>query len=96
MSKIDTQGMSGEVLKGCTDNVYPHDENGDPIFPPGEFKELSIFTDKERKEIKEIIIEALHEWESQIEYLGKEGYKWENNQWVPTEVRPYRLDELQE
>ena len=96
MSKIDTQGMSGEAVKGCTDNVYPHDENGDPIFPPGEFKELSIFTDKERKEIKEIIIEALHEWESQIEYLGKEGYKWENNQWVPTEVRPYRLDELQE
>ena len=96
MSKIDTQGMSGEAVKGCTDNVYPHDENGDPILPPGEFKELSIFTDKERKEIKEIIIEALHEWESQIEYLGKEGYKWENNQWVPTEVRPYRLDELQE
>ena len=96
MSKIDTQGMSGEAVKGCTDNVYPHDENGDPILPAGEFKELSIFTDKERKEIKEIIIEALHEWESQIEYLGKEGYKWENNQWVPTEVRPYRLDELQE
>ncbi len=94
--KIDTQGMSGEAVKGCTDNVYPHDENGDPILPPGEFKELSIFTDKERKEIKEIMIEALHEWESQIEYLGKEGYKWENNQWVPTEVRPYRLDELQE
>ena len=96
MSKIDTQGMSGEAVKGCTDNVYPHDENGDPILPPGEFKELSIFTDKERKEIKEIIIEALHEWESQIEYLGKEGYKWENNEWVPTEVQPYRLDELQE
>ena len=49
-----------------------------------------------RKWIKGIIIEALHEWESEVEYLGKKGYKWENNQWVPTEVQPYRLDELQE
>ena len=31
-----------------------------------------------------------------LEYLGKKGYKWENNQWVPTEDPPYRLDELQE
>ena len=31
MEKIDTQGMSGPVTKGCTDNVYPHDENGNPI-----------------------------------------------------------------
>ena len=94
--KIDTQGMSGEAVKGCTDNVYPRDADGNPIYPPANIKELSIFTPKERKEIKEIIIEALHEWESQVEYLGKEGYKWENNKWVPTEVRPYRLDELQE
>ncbi len=49
-----------------------------------------------RKWIKGIIIEALHEWEQEVEYLGKEGYKWENNKWVPTEVQPYRLDELQE
>ena len=33
MEKIDTQGMSGPVTKGCTDNVYPHDENGEPILP---------------------------------------------------------------
>ena len=51
---------------------------------------------KKRKEINEIIIESLHEWESQVEYLGKEGYKWENNKWVPTEVQPYPLDQLQE
>ena len=49
-----------------------------------------------RKWFKEIIIEALHEWEQEVEYLGREGYKWENNQWVPTEVKPYTLDELQE
>tara|TARA_B100000927_G_scaffold246277_1_gene209145 strand:+ start:2096 stop:2386 length:291 start_codon:yes stop_codon:yes gene_type:complete len=96
MGKIDTQGMSGEAVKGCMDNIYPKDENGNPIYPPGNFKELPIFSDRERKEIKEIMIEALHEWESQVEYLGRQGYKWENNRWVPTEVRPYRLDELQE
>ena len=33
MDKIDTQGLSGPAIKGCTDNVYPHDENGDPILP---------------------------------------------------------------
>ena len=49
-----------------------------------------------RKWIKGIVKEALIEWEQEVEYLGRTGYKWENNQWVPTEVRPYRLDELQE
>ena len=68
MSKIDTQGMSGETVKGCTDNVYPHDENGDPILPPGEFKELSIFTDKERTELKEIMLEALKEYHEKPNY----------------------------
>ena len=34
MEKIDTQGMSGEAVKGCTDNVYPKDDNGNPIYPP--------------------------------------------------------------
>jgi len=62
--KIDTQGMSGEAVEGCTDNVYPHDENGDPILPKGEWKELPIFTDKERKELKEIMLEALKEYHS--------------------------------
>ena len=33
MSKIDTQGMSGEATEGCRDNIYPHDENGEPILP---------------------------------------------------------------
>ena len=61
-SKIDTQGMSGEAVKGCTDNVYPHDENGEPILPRAEFKELSIFNDKERTELKEIMLDALREF----------------------------------
>ena len=62
MSKIDTQGMSGEAVKGCADNIYPHDENGEPILPKGEWRELPIFDDKERKELKEIMLEALKEY----------------------------------
>ena len=62
MDKIDTQGLSGEAVKGCTDKVYPHDENGEPILPRAEFKELPIFTDKERVELKEIMLDALREF----------------------------------
>tara|TARA_B100001079_G_scaffold68065_1_gene58077 strand:+ start:51 stop:206 length:156 start_codon:yes stop_codon:yes gene_type:complete len=36
--KIDTQGMSGEATEGCTDNIYPRDENGEPIYPPQTLK----------------------------------------------------------
>ena len=79
--KIDTQGMSGPVTKGCTDNVYPHDENGDPILPKAKFKELPIFDDKERAELKEIMLEALREY-----YMMDYNYS----------PSPYRLDELQE
>ena len=68
MSKIDTQGMSGPVTKGCSDNIYPHDENGEPILPKGEWKELPIFNDKERKELKEIMIEALKEYHGEKTY----------------------------
>jgi len=68
MSKIDTQGLSGPAIKGCTDNVYPHDENGDPILPKAKFKELPIFDDKERAELKEIVLEALKEYHSIPDY----------------------------
>ena len=60
--KIDTQGMSGPVTKGCSDNIYPHDENGEPILPKGEWRELPIFSDKERAELKQIMLEALKEY----------------------------------
>jgi len=66
--KIDTQGMSGDAVEGCMDNVYPHDENGDPILPKAEFKELPIFDTKERAELKEIMLEALKEYNSVPEY----------------------------
>ena len=79
--KIDTQGMSGEAVKGCTDNVYPHDANGNPIYPPFNPLPLPIFNDKERAELKEIMLEALREFHSKPD--------------LP-DYRPYRLDELQE
>ena len=79
--KIDTQGMSGEAVKGCTDNVYPHDANGNPIYPPFNPPPLPIFDDKERAELKEIMLEALREFHSKPD--------------LP-DYRPYRLDELQE
>ena len=60
--KIDTQGMSGEAVKGCMDNVYPKDAHGNPIYPPANFKVWPIFDDKERAELKEIMIEALKEF----------------------------------
>ena len=72
--KIDTQGMSGYVSdsKGgfsCTKpNVYPKDADGNPIYPPANFKELPIFDDRERAELKEIMLEALREFHSKPDY----------------------------
>ena len=81
-SKIDTQGMSGEVVKGCTDNVYPRDTNGNIIYPPAKFKKLTIITSEVKKELKDLINEVLDEREHQKKLNG------------PYDV--YRLDELQE
>ena len=64
MSKIDTQGMSGPVDPAYRgkDNIYPRDENGNPIYPPANFKVWPIFDDKERAELKEIMLDALREF----------------------------------
>ena len=62
MDKIDTQGMSGGTVKGCKDNVYPKDADGNCIYPPANFKQWPIFDDKERAELKEIMLEALREY----------------------------------
>ena len=80
--KIDTQGMSGEAVEGCKDNIYPHDADGNPIYPPANFKVWPIFEEKERQELKDIINEVLDERE-----LKKKLNR-------PYDV--YRLDELQE
>ena len=66
--KIDTQGMSGESVKGCTDNVYPRDADGNPIYPPANFQVWPIFDDKERAELKEIMLEALKEYHEKPNY----------------------------
>ena len=51
MDKIDTQGLSGPSIKGCTDNVYPHDENGEPILPRAVIKPRRIHTPEVVKEL---------------------------------------------
>ena len=67
--KIDTQGMSGGTVKGCTDNVFPRDpETGEPIYPPFNPSPLPIFDDKERAEVKEIMLEALKEYHEKPNY----------------------------
>ena len=67
--KIDTQGMSGPSTKGCKDNIFPKDADGNPIYPSANFRELPIFDDKERAELKEIMLEALREFHSKPNYL---------------------------
>ena len=70
MSKIDTQGMSGPVDPAYRgkDNIYPRDEKGNPIYPPANFKQWPIFDDKERAELKEIMLEALKEYHEKPNY----------------------------
>jgi len=68
--KIDTQGMSGPVdptYRG-KDNIYPRDADGNPIYPPANFKVWPIFDDKERAELKEIMLEALTEFHKKPDY----------------------------
>ena len=111
MEKIDTQGVSGPTVEGCKDNVYPKDADGNPIYPPANFKELPIFNDKERAELKEIMLEALREWVKETEYLTQatdpegryycsksdcEGVKFNDDKPDLPDYSPYRLDELQE
>ena len=68
MSKIDTQGMSGPSRGGGKDNIYPHDADGNPIYPRANIQELPIFDDKERAELKEIMLEALKEYHEKPNY----------------------------
>ena len=61
MSKIDTQGMSGEATEGCMDNIYPHDENGNPILPRAVITPNRLHTPEMVKELKILINEVLDE-----------------------------------
>ena len=68
--KIDTQGMSGEAVEGCKDNVYPRDENGEPIYPSMMIKSLPLIEPKLRQELKDLINEVLDEREYQKKLNG--------------------------
>ncbi len=70
MSKIDTQGMSGPAIKGCSDNVYPHDENGDPILPRAVITPRRVHTSEMVKELKILINEVLDEREGKFNYTS--------------------------
>ena len=61
MDKIDTQGMSGPAIPGGSDNIYPHDENGEPILPSMVIQPRRIFTPEYVKEMKILINEVLDE-----------------------------------
>ena len=75
--KIDTQGMSGEAVEGCTDNVYPHDENGEPILPRAVITPRRVHTHQIVKELKILINEVLDEREGKtgISYFDTEHFK---------------------
>ena len=61
MDKIDTQGMSGPATPGGSDNIYPHDENGEPILPRAVITPRRIHTQEMVKELKILINEVLDE-----------------------------------
>ena len=70
MDKIDTQGLSGPATEGCTDNVYPHDENGNPILPRMVIHPMRLFTPEMVKELKILINEVLDEREHKKRLAG--------------------------
>ena len=80
--KIDTQGMSGPTIKGGKDNIYPHDADGNPIYPSMIPRHIKIIDGQLREELVELLNEVLDEREYQKRLKG------------PYDV--YRLDELQE
>ena len=100
--KIDTQGLSGPVTKGCTDNVYPHDENDNPILPRAVITPRRLFTPEYVKEMKILINEVLDEREYQrklrmnyddptppgVSYFDTEQFKHPINEPEPDYPRP--------
>ena len=64
MEKIDTQGMSGPSTEGCKDNIYPRDENGEPIYPSFNPEPLTLIEPQLKIELKQLINEVLDEREA--------------------------------
>ena len=88
MDKIDTQGMSGGTVEGCMDNVYPHDENGNPILPRAIITPRRLHTPEMVKELKILINEVLDEREGKtgVSYFDAEHFKHT----VDEEEPPYK------
>ena len=94
MDKIDTQGMSGPANSGGTDNIYPHDENGEPILPRAVIKPRRVHTSEIVKELKILINEVLDE----REYKKRLAGPYDNVEPLPpsyfdTEEFKHRIDE---
>ena len=70
MSKIDTQGMSGPSVPVGKDNIYPHDENGNPILPRMMVKPGRLLTPMMVNELKILINEVLDEREYKAKLEG--------------------------
>ena len=66
---MDTQGMSLPST-GCADKFFKEEVVYSPYVP----KKMTVFTDMERKELKEIINEVLDEREQR--YLENEDDSW--------------------
>ena len=62
--------MSGPPARGGKDNVFPKDENGEPIYPPFNPTPLTLLEPKLREELKELINEVLDEREYQKRLKG--------------------------
>ena len=87
MDKIDTQGMSGPAIPGGSDNIYPHDENGEPILPRAIIRPNRLHTPQIVKELKILINEVLDERD------GKRGKSYFDTEYfkhsVDEEEPPY-------
>ena len=101
--KIDTQGMSGPANSGSTDNIYPHDENGEPILPRAVITPRRLHTSEMVKELKILINEVLDEREGKtgVSYFDTEHFKHyvgeEEPEYKPwSHQSPWTLDDFQE
>ena len=83
--KIDTQGMSGEATEGCMDNIYPHDENGEPILPRAIIRPNRLHTPEMVRELKILINEVLDERDGKRgkSYFDSEKFKHRINEPEP-------------
>ena len=103
MDKIDTQGMSGPSIPGGSDNIYPHDENGEPILPRAIIRPNRLHTPQMVKELKILINEVLDEREGKtgVSYFDTEHFKHSVDEEEPeykpwSHQSPWTLDDFQE